>query len=103
MKKYWKWILLLFILVTGAVTGVHLINPSERYIRAMYIPGERDEHLMIDQKNGTIFTVDMPEDIQGKMEKRFHRKSLKEEILLQFMVTVSCWNSIRASIPGCQK
>ena len=43
MKKYWKWILLIFILVTG----VHLMNPSEKYIRAMYIPGGKDKHLML--------------------------------------------------------
>ena len=103
MKKYWKWILLLFILVTGAVTGVHLINPSEKYIKAMYIPGGRDEHLMIDQKNGTIFTVDMPEDIRGKDGKKISQKELKRGNIVAIYGDGIMLESYPGQYPGVSK
>ena len=99
MKKYWKWILLIFILVTG----VQLMNPSEKYIRAMYIPRGKDKHLMIDQKNGTIFTVDMPEDIRGKDGKKISQKELKRGNIVAIYGDGIMLESYPGQYPGVSK
>ena len=69
----------------------------------MYIPGGRDEHLMIDQKNGTIFTVDMPEDIQGKNGKKISQKELKRGNIVAIYGDGIMLESYPGQYPGVSK
>lgn len=66
-KKKWLWGLLVLVVLLGGLTVVTLKMSQiekENIIRAMYIPyGSEGAYVMVDMENGTVFTVQMPDEI----------------------------------------
>lgn len=88
MKKNKKWLwglLVLVILLAGLTVVVMKMSQTakDNIIRAMYVPyGESGSYVMIDIKNGTVFTVNMPENIFDINGKKMEPSDLKKGNIL---------------------
>lgn len=88
MKKNKKWLwglLVLVILLAGLTVVVMKMSQTakENIIRAMYVPyGESGSYVMIDIENGTVFTVNMPENIFDINGEKMEPSDLKKGNIL---------------------
>lgn len=88
MKKNKKWLwglLVLVILLAGLTVVVMKMSQTakENIIRAIYVPyGESGSYVMIDIENGTVFTVNMPENIFDINGEKMEPSDLKKGNIL---------------------
>lgn len=88
MKKNKKWLwglLVLVILLAGLTVVVMKMSQTakENIIRAMYVPyGKSGSYVMIDIENGTVFTVNMPENIFDINGEKMEPSDLKKGNIL---------------------
>lgn len=95
-------LLFLVILAAGIMIVIYRKNFAEQPLKAMYIFGE-EEHLMVDQKTGTAFTVTMPEKILDENGKRISEKALRKGDLVAVYGDGIMLESYPGQYPGVTK
>lgn len=106
IRKIWIPVFLVVILAFAAGTGFYKgdqMKEEEAPIRAMYIPLGENGHLMIGQKNGDTFTVDMPETILDKDGKTISWQELKRGNIIDIYGDGIMLESYPGQYPGVSK
>ena len=78
----------------------HLEEKEEPPIRAMYIPLGDDDHLMIGQNNGDVFSITMPDTILDENGKEITWQDLKRGNLLDIYGDGIMLESYPGQYPG---
>lgn len=70
---------------------------------AMYIPYDEESYVMIDQENGTVFTVSMPEEIYGEDGSKITQEDLEKGNILTLYGNGIMLESYPGQYPGVTK
>lgn len=72
-------------------------------LEAMYVPYGKDNYIMVDQKNQTVFTVQMPEEIIGQDGSRITQEDLEKGNILTIYGNGIMLESYPGQYPGVSK
>lgn len=96
-------VLCIILIAAGVIVWKRSLNMEETPIRAMYIPTEDPGYILVDQDNGTVFTVAMPEEIHDQNGKKITEKDLKKGNILNIYGDGIMLESYPGQYPGVTK
>lgn len=102
-KKFWIPVLLVVLIAIGSGAWFYqkyLEKKEEPPIRVMYIPLGDDDHLMIGQNNGDVFSITMPDTILDENGKQITWQELKRGNLLDIYGDGIMLESYPGQYPG---